>query len=347
MKHECHIIVIDEGDEQLRKKNTELLSDFFYTFYGPKERKEWFKQRFGQAWSKYISVIPSKCHAETSFGFLAALEQSPNLIVELDDDVQAVPGYDLTGDHINNLSNTEGICVSAESKWYNTLENLSMNTEGYLFPRGHPYALETREEKYLWCNSNGSCVLNTGLWIGYPDLDATTILYHGGLEGRGKIMSKNLKRSKIIVNKGTYFAICSMNTAFLPEIVPAFYQLYMNYMNIDRFDDIWSGLFIKKVADHLGDKLSLGAPLVYHDKKPRDVFKDLKKELEGMVINEQLWKIVDSLELEGKNYWDTYHSLTLELEKKLTSFKDNFYREFMQIQIEKMKMWLEITDKLA
>lgn len=344
MKHECHIIIVDEGDEQLRRKNRELLSDFSHAFYGPKEREEWFKQRFKQAWSKYVSVVPTKCHAETSFGFLAALEQDPRLIIELDDDVKAVVGHDLIEGHITNLSDSEGINVSAESRWYNTLENLDI--EKHVFPRGHPYALETRGEKYLWSNSNTSCVLNMGLWIGYPDLDATTILYHSGLEGRGKITSKDLKRSKIVVDKGTYFAVCSMNTAFSPKIVPAFYQLYMNCMNIDRFDDIWSGLFLKKIADHLGDKICLGTPLVYHDKKPRDVFKDLKKELEGMIINEQLWKIVDSLQLEGKNYWDTYNSLTSELEKNLASFKNEFYRKFMHMQIEKMKLWLEITDKL-
>lgn len=58
--------------------------------------------------------------------------------------------------------------------------------------------------------------------------------------------SRSCKREKVIVGKGTYLAVCSMNTSFTPEIIPAFYQLYMNFMGVDRFDDIWSGIFLKK-----------------------------------------------------------------------------------------------------
>jgi hypothetical protein len=127
----------------------------------------------------------------------------------------------------------------------------------------------------------------------HPDLDALTVLHYGGLDGKCNIHSKNLKREKVVIEKGTYVAICSMNTAFVSKIIPAFYHLYMNHIGIDRFDDIWSGIFLKKIADHLGDNVSLGKPLVYHNKRPRNVFKDLRNELEGMVINETLWRIVE------------------------------------------------------
>jgi hypothetical protein len=199
----------------------------------------------------------------------------------------------------------------------------------------------------MWKDNRDKCDLNMGLWIRCPDLDALTILYHGGMNGQCNITSTGSKRDKIIVDKGTYFPVCSMNTAFLCEVAPAFYQLYSNFMGIDRFDDIWSGVFIKKIADHLGRRVSLGSPLVDHRKRPRDTLKDLRKELEGMIINEKLWTLVDQIELEGSTYWDTYNSLVQELGKRIPqTFAEPLHRDFLEIQLKKMKLWLKIIDQL-
>jgi len=343
----CKIIIIDEGDKYLREKNKMILSGLKHEFFGPVERKEWFKHRFGSSYEKYASVIPERCHAETSFGFLVAYEEKPDLVIELDDDVFPFQGYDIINDHISNLFNDSGITVQSRTKWYNTIENLELNIETRIFPRGYPYAEETRKENYEWRNKGGKCVLNMGLWAGDLDLDALTILYNSGLNGKCSVKGKDLKREKVVVGEGTYFPVCSMNTSFLPEIVPAFYQLHMNIMGIDRFDDIWSGIFFKKIADHLGCKVCLGKPLVYHDKRPRNVFNDLKKELDGMIINETLWKIIDSLIIEGKTYWDAYNSLIQGINKNLLKLKDNAHQKFLAFQTKKMSLWLRIIDKIV
>lgn len=349
-RHDVKIIVIDEGDQALRKHNSKIFSDLSnvsYAFYGPKEREHWFKSHFNSGYHQYLSVIPEKCHAETSFGFLVAYEEKAPIIIEVDDDVLAMPDHDLVEGHRRNLIEDHGVKVYARSKWYNSLENLSFNSYKRRFPRGHPYSSECRDENYEWMAEGGKCVLNMGLWSGAPDFDALTIIYHGGLNGVCKIEGENINREKIIVREGTYFAICSMNTGFLSKIIPAFYQLYMNHMEIDRYDDIWSGLFLKKVVDHLGDNLCLGVPLVYHNKRPRDTFKDLKKEIDGMVINERLWRVIDEISIDGNNYTDAYLSLAENLQKHLPKIALNAYHEkFMKEQLTKMRKWTEITDKL-
>ena len=154
-----------------------------------------------------------------------------------------------------------------------------------------------------------------------------------------------LKRRKVIVDKGTYFPVCSMNTSFKREIIPAFYQLYMNFNGVDRYDDIWSGVFLKKIVDHLGDKMCLGAPLVYHDKRPRNVFSDLVKEIRGLELNEILWKLVNKVEIDGKTYLDAYRSLIEKLNRK-THYHNiiNNYKKIINIQLEKMMLWTEVID---
>ena len=346
---EIKIIVVDEGNTSVRRKNYQLLSNFQCNFYGPKERQQWFKQRFGTSYEKFMSVIPQRCHAETSFGFLVAYEEEADIVIELDDDVfpaTATPS-NVVEEHLHQLLIDDGVEVRSQSKWYNVFENLVLTTSHQgLFPRGYPYSQEARLEDYVWKDGGGRCVLNMGLWTGHPDLDALTILYHGGLDGRCHIKSKGLKREKVVVGKGTYFPICSMNTSFASKVIPAFYQLYMNHMGVDRFDDIWSGVFLKKIADHLGDKICIGKPLVRHDKRPRNIFRDLRMELEGMAINEVLWKIVDAIELTGKDYHECYLELSEGIERHLDRFNERSHKDFIALQAKKMKLWLRVVEKL-
>jgi len=336
------VIVVDEGDESIRVRNERILQNVNRAYYGPRERREWFKGRFGKNWEKFLSVIPERAHAETSFGFLVAYEEGAGFIIELDDDVFM---ESLIEGHRFNLFGKTGETVSSGARWYNTMDTLALSEKGSFFPRGHPYSLETRVENYNWHKTGGTCILNMGHWIGNPDLDALTILYHGGLDGRCYIKGTTLKRDKVVVDKGTYFAVCSMNAAFKPKAVPAFYQLYMNTMGIDRFDDIWSGIFLKRVADHLGDKVCLGRPVGVHDKRPRSIFKDLKKEMDGMIMNEAVWKIVDD-DISGSSYSDTYLSITDLLEKGAKKLADNNYQKFLKLQAEKMRIWVETVDAL-
>jgi hypothetical protein len=336
------VIVVDEGDESIRARNERILQSVSRAYYGPKERREWFKERFGKNYEKFLSVIPERAHAETSFGFLVAYEEGADFIIELDDDV-LIRG--LIEGHRSNLFGETGETVSSRSRWYNTMDAIALNEKGSFFPRGHPYSPETRVENYKWRKTGGTCALNMGHWTGNPDLDALTILYYGGLDGRCHVKGTKLKRDKVIVGKGTYFAVCSMNAAFAPKVVPAFYQLYMNTMGIDRFDDIWSGIFLKRVADHLDDSICLGRPVGVHDKRPRSVFKDLKKEMDGMMMNETVWKMIEG-DIGGKSYSDAYLSLTDLLASGAEKLLDENYKRFLKLQAEKMRLWVEAVDSV-
>ncbi len=343
---EIKVLVIDEGDEGIRKINKKLLSSLPHEFYGPKERAAWFKHAFGQSYQKYLKLIPERCHAETSFGFLKAYEDGADVVLELDDDVELSEGF--LEAHIDNLFSEGGVTVNASGKWYNTIENLNLNINHTIFPRGHPYDSACRSENYTWIDNGGKCVLNMGLWSGHPDLDALTILYYGGIDGKGPIKSMGHKRDKVILEKGTYFAVCSMNTSFLPKIVPAFYQLYMNFKGIDRFDDIWSGVFLKKIADHVGDSLCLGKPSGKHVKRSRSIFKDLLKEVNGLEMNENLWKICETVDFSAKTYADCYLELADHVEKNLNVLaKRPEHVDFWKVQIENMRKWVEVTDKIS
>jgi len=332
LKYNTRVIVVDEGNEVLRQYNSKILDDLDYDFFGPEERAD----RLGPD----VDVIPQRCHAETSFGFWLAYEEGAEVVIELDDDCWRV---DPLSQHITNLGSSKGSYVgSSKSGWYNPLE---LNSWSTIFPRGYPYDPETRVAGKVKYSSTNQCVLNMGMWRGQPDLDAVTILSLGGLKGLAGY-SGFLVEKKRVIGKDIFFPICSMNTSFRAEIIPAFYQMYMNYEGLDRYCDIWSGLFIKKICDHLGKNISLGQPVVEHRKTERSTFKDLRAEHEGMAINETLWKVVRDAEIEGKNYRDCYDSLTDEIIDAIRFhvFPDKLHYKMMVKQIWGMRRWLELFE---
>jgi hypothetical protein len=330
-KYGTRVIVVDEGDN--REYNSEILDGLDFSFFGSGERTDIL--------GKDVNVIPQRCHAETSFGFLQAYREGAELVFELDDDCW---GTDLLSRHVANLAPTEGLHMErAKSGWYNPL--LMMSNETNIFPRGYPYDPKTRAYGYVSYSSKDACVLNMGMWSGQPDLDAATILSLGGLKGLAG-NSGVLVEKKRVIGKNIFFPICSMNTSFRAEIIPAFYQMYMNYEGLDRYCDIWSGLFIKKICDHLGKNISLGQPVVEHRKTERSTFKDLRAEHEGMAINETLWKVVRDAQIEGKTYRDAYDSLTDEIidAMRFHVFPDKLHYKMMLKQIWGMRRWLELFE---
>jgi hypothetical protein len=169
-----------------------------------------------------------------------------------------------------------------------------------LYPRGYPYAaMDETVETDTATLDGGSVVASQGLWTNVPDLDAVRILMDGDLEGQAqtRTTAADFERD-FVAAPGHYLTVCSMNLAFRREVVPAFYQLPMddNEWEVGRFDDIWSGVFLKRACDVLGTQIYSGGPLCEHNKAPRSTFDDLHNEVAGLELNEHLWELVDDVE---------------------------------------------------
>src|SRR5918912_1545100 len=104
--------------------------------------------------------------------------------------------------------------------------------------------------------------------------------------------------------------MCGMNLAFKPQVIPALYFLLMGAREwpYDRFGDIWCGVLIKKICDHLGHGVKSGSPLVEHQ-RASNVWTNLRKETPGYEVNETLWAAVDSVVLGQCTYQDCYREL--------------------------------------
>jgi len=329
--HEPDIFVIDEEYGEARDANRALMGGKV-EFFGLEERVKWFVDRGLQN-----SVIPPKAHSETSFGLLLAYELGEyDMVVFLDDDTYP-RGSDYLGTHWKALNNVEKV-ISSDAKW--------INVTGSYYPRGFPYGERYNPTRLAHERTEqpSEVVLNQGLWTKVPDMNAIDILARGGLDGR---THENVKvDGNPVVDYGNYVTVCSMNLAFRPDIIPAFYQLYQSReapYGIDRFDDIWSGLFLKKILDHLGKGMSYGYPTCVHDKYPRDVFRDVRAEMEGLIINEVLWKVVDEIRLTESDYLNCYR----ELATKLFMYSDRFHLpDYIEYMAKKMVRWAKLIEKI-
>jgi hypothetical protein len=232
-------------------------------------------------------IIPRRTDCIRSYGYYKAFQDRPDMIVTLDDDCYPMDqaGGSFLDQHWQRLSlqgDSEAWCRSAAD----------------IATRGFPYFHSTRQ----W-----PVAVNHGMWTGVPDYDAPTQL----AQSRGPV---EFRFENKIIPVGSYFPMCGMNVAFRPEVVPAFYFLLMGRdYEYDRFGDIWAGILVKKICDHLGYAVSSGEPAVSHQ-RASNVWANLRKEAPGLEVNEFFWQAVDRVVLTETTFASCYAALADRLD---------------------------------
>ena len=237
-------------------------------------------------------IIPRRSDTVRSFGYWWVWNQRGvahdadcpryEFLMTLDDDCYPEPGYEsLSKMHEQLLTRT---------KWFNTLNNVR--------PRGTPYKNLGKRKVYV----------NHGLWTNVLDYDAPQQLVDP--------IPETFTHDNRIVPHGSFFSFCGMNWMCRREAIPLMYHMLMGKwkpvlvmdgsedrdllcaLPFDRFGDIWCGIVMKKICDHLGWAVSSGIPYIHHD-RASDPFKNLRKEANGIEVNEWLWEKIDGMYLGG------------------------------------------------
>src|SRR6056297_1926335 len=298
--------------------------------------------------AEYGHIVPAASHAETSFGLLYMWAHDDfEYGFFIDDDTLPHEDVDFFGTHMTNLAFEGEIeAVSSDENWVNVLYQ---NAEEHgLYPRGYPYAaMDETVETGTTEIDRGSVVASQGLWTNVPDLDAVRILMDGDLEGQAQTRtSRDDFGDDFVAARGNYLTVCSMNLAFRREVIPAFYQLPMddNEWDVGRFDDIWSGLFLKRACDVLDKRIYNGDPLCEHNKAARSTFDDLANEVAGLELNEHVWEVVDEAGADA----DSFEAVFAETADALAEgdFSEWNNGAFLNHCGEYMRDWLECLDAI-
>ena len=230
-----------------------------------------------------------------------------DVIITIDDDCYPSEKV-FVKKHVDNLS------FKAASNWFTTYPN-----PDWIYTRGIPYSVRKKIP----------IKVSHGLWSGAIDLDAKTEVKLIKL-----LNEKPYPPIRQIIPFGYYYPMCSMNLAFRREVTPLMFFPMMGRdprgkeWGYDRYDDIWAGIFSKKIMDHLAWGVVNGSPFVKHMKTshPRSNF---KRESAGMKMNEILWKEVNEVRLTEKTALLCY----IELANNIRFPRGNYFKKLREAMI--------------
>ena len=215
-------------------------------------------------------IISTKTDGVRCLGFLHAFRDGADIIITLDDDVTPATKMPVLQTHVDRL--TQPVKQQA---WGFALTD--KRTRGLPYVAGHRII---------------PCVVNHGLWLGQPDLDASNQLV-----SNWRIENFADEPFAAALPQGTYIPISAMNLAFRREITCAYYFPPQGAgQPFDRFGDIWAGVIAKRVCDHLKLGVRSGAPYVQHE-RASNPFSNLIKEAPGIAANERFWQVIDAAKL--------------------------------------------------
>lgn len=204
---------------------------------------------------EYASCLTNFNAGIRNLGFAYVAKFLPDIeyIITLDDD--EVPIGDPIQDHIDALNKKVPI------SWISTAIDD--------YTRGFPYGI--REEAEV--------VLSHGVWEGVPDWDAPDQLVNGP--------HRLIEFYRGPIPKSIYFPMCSMNLAFRRKLLPYIFHAPWA-LGINRFDDIFAGIEVKREIDKHGWAAVTGYAKVKHE-RASNVFKNLVNEAPGIELNETFY----------------------------------------------------------
>jgi hypothetical protein len=128
--------------------------------------------------------------------------------------------------------------------------------------------------------------LQYGGWNGILDYDAPTQL-------EGVSDSESFAPVNIPVPLGVPVTGCIMNCAFRAKYAPIMWQLPLLNGKYNRFGDIWSGLFAKKVFDFMGKAVVINGKASVNHQRASDPVKNMEREGIGIPVNEHIWEYLE------------------------------------------------------
>ncbi|XP_010492563.1 PREDICTED: probable UDP-arabinopyranose mutase 5 [Camelina sativa] len=213
------------------------------------------------------------------FGYLVSKKK---YIVSIDDD--CVPAKDPKGflvdavtQHVINLENP------ATPLFFNTLYD--PYCEGADFVRGYPFSLR----------SGVPCAASCGLWLNLADLDAPTQALKTEQRNTAYVDAVMTVPAKAML------PISGINIAFNrelvgPALVPALRIAGEGKVRWETLEDVWCGMCLKHISDHLGYGVKTGLPYVWRNERG-DAVESLRKKWEGMKLMEKSVPFFESLKL--------------------------------------------------
>lgn len=260
------------------------------------------------------NLIPEKTPVRKLIGNFLAYLDGAEAVIMLDDDNLATEA-DIVGAHNIVTKMPELTLVKTDTGWFNVYEAFKVDRDIPIYPRGFAWQgrkkipTEKIKEKKI-----AKVALNNGFVLEDPDIDAISRLFWpirtlGIREEWGSVFG---------LAPGTWSSSNNQNTAIRREVIPVYYTPVATGRN----SDIWTSYVICRLAEHMNEAITFGAPLVRQPRNPHDLWKDLDDELLNNRATDAFVDLLRAVPLESSSYIDALEELLSGALARLESAPD-------------------------
>lgn len=325
------IIVV--GDQKTPDEARSFCSDLAaqsgvsITYLGVEEQRG-----FLTAFPDYAEFLPWNSIQRRNVAFLRAYIEGADVIYTIDDDNFLCNRSYISSHGLLGVPK-ELRAITAASGWYNVCLNLEETNSRKFFHRGYSQKQRSCPEPTTTMQAAvGRVVVNAGLWIGDPDVDAVTRLAIAP-----HVESCRMTGHTALAH-GTISPFNSQNTAIHRDVIPA----YCVHVGVGRYDDIVPAYFVKRIADHLGDYISFGEPIVRQIRNCHDLWKDVDAERIGYSLIDDIVEALYAVPLQSYGYAECVQELLITVEEYVNSRRNltSEQRQFLASIRLNYTMWL-------
>lgn len=292
------------------------------------------QMRFLAGYPELASHLPWDSIQRRQIGLLLAYEQGADVIVTIDDD-NYLAEPDFVGQHGIVGRRVTLDAFAAPAGWVNVCDFLSEANGFRFYHRGFPPAVRAQPEALVPTptSASGRVVVNAGLWLEEPDIDAVTRL-------ATPVRATGFTRSaSFALVPGNWSPFNSQNTALHRDVIPA----YFLSPRTGRYDDIWASYVVDAIASHLGDLITFGHPLVRQQRNPHDFWRDLEQERTAMRLTDAVVGALRDIVFTGASYGACFAEAADGLREAIARDDrlDGAARTYIAGFIEGMHIWAE------
>lgn len=261
-------------------------------------------EKQGNAGSKLAKLLPYNHYARKNIGYIIAMRNSAELILETDDD--NIP-YKYFGTDIN--PEVKGNLVKAKG-WFNVYKEF---TSDDIWPRGFPLEKINQNVTVTKTNCTKKCYIQQFLADKNPDVDA---IYRLSKHYKDIIFKS---RKPVILEKGTWCPFNSQNTVTFKEAFPL---LYLPAHVSFRMTDIWRSFIAQAIMWSMGWFLSFHSSTVYQERNIHNLLKDFEQEIPGYLKNQLIIDILNSVSFSGSVGNRLYQAYEVLAKEKIIDEKE-------------------------
>ncbi len=273
------------------------------------------KQQFGA----YADLIPYRHYCRKNLGYLHAIANGAQLIVDTDDD--NIP-YDTFG---HGIARQVGGRLLAGPGWVNVYKHFIDTVQ--IWPRGLPLDAINSVGSMSALGAPRECPIQQFLADNDPDVDAIF-----RLTTQGEFFFRK-NEPPVVLDRNCWVPFNSQNTVFFADVFPL---LYLPCHVSFRMTDIWRSFVAQAALWHRGLHVSFHAPTVEQVRNVHDLMKDFTDEVVGYLENRKIGRTLEDaldatpadapLDIVALGLWESLVNVGVVPEKEMPIIQQWFER---------------------